>query len=321
MNPVSKRRLRVLIGAILTVVVCVIVGRTLVDQWDAIVAYDWQIKPLWLLASAIILWIDYVMLFHLWRLLLESVWGHRLSFPVTYRVSMLANLGKYIPGKVWTVAGVVYLLAEEDVPPGPALVSSALHQAFTLIPGAVFITYVLGVRIWGDFSVVAVTIGLAMGVLVLYPPIFRWCLNTGLRLIGRPTIDFKLSFVRAFTLFWVYIWAWVMYGASFWCMTLGLGLPAGPFWEVTAGYGAAYLVGFLALFAPGGLGVREGMLTVILAPYLPVGLAVAVAVVSRFWMTVVELAGLIPVAFGYGKRDQVPNPELQPSQKSAKDSP
>lgn len=297
-----RNTLRMVIGAILTAAVCFFVARSLVLQWDSIKAFDWTLRPWWLLLSAVLMWLDFVLLFQLWRIVLRSISGHELRFASAYRILTLSNLGKYIPGKIWTITGMVYLVGLEGVPPKPALVSSALHQAFTLIPGAVFATSVLGIGIWGDLSPVVVAAGMALGVLLLYPPIFRKLMNLGLRVFGREPIDFQLSFAKAFGLFWLYIAAWVLYGASFWCLNFGIGLPDSPFWPVSAAYCAAYIVGFVAIFAPGGLGVREGVLAVVLAPYLPTGLAAAVAVVSRFWMTLVELAGMVPVLFGYGKR-------------------
>ena len=60
---------------------------------------------------------------------------------------------------------------------------------------------------------------------------------------------------------------------------------------VVAAYAAAYAAGFLALLTPAGLGIREGVLVVALAPVLPAGPALVVALVSRLWMMLVELAG------------------------------
>lgn len=297
-----NKHFRTVIGALLTLIVCYFVYRAFSNQWAAARNHDWQLVPGWLALSAVIMLIDMALLFYLWTVLLKATSGRMLRFSAAYRISVLANLGKYIPGKVWTVAGMVYLLSDEDIPPQPALVSSALHQAFTLIPGAVFITAVLGTQVWGEASAIVVLAALTVGILALYPPMFRKLLNLGLSLFRRPPIDFDLSFTSAFLLFWAYIVAWIIYGSSFWCMTLGLGLPAGPFWPVTAAYGAAYLVGFLALFAPGGLGVREGVLAVVLTPYLPPGLSVVVAVASRLWMTIVELASLVPVLLGFGRK-------------------
>ena len=88
--------------------------------------------------------------------------------------------------------------------------------------------------------------------------------------------------------------------AVYWAVT---GLAFAPWWPastpwprptsrlVVAAYAAAYAAGFLALLTPAGLGVREGVLVVALAPVLPAGPALVVALVSRVWMMLVELAG------------------------------
>jgi hypothetical protein len=60
---------------------------------------------------------------------------------------------------------------------------------------------------------------------------------------------------------------------------------------VVAAYAAAYAVGFLSLLTPAGLGVREGVLVIALAPVLPAGPALVVALVSRVWTMLAELAG------------------------------
>ncbi|NOT08328.1 MAG: flippase-like domain-containing protein [Gemmatimonadales bacterium] len=300
MQPTTNRW-KVAVGIVLSGAIGYFVARSLYRQWGAIGAFDWRLRPGWLALSAALIWLDVVLLFELWRTLLRIVSGFSISFAKAYRVSMLANLGKYIPGKVWAVMGMAYLLRDEGVPVPAAMASSVLHQAFTIVPGAVFISLVLGAGVWGQLPAVAIAVGLCVCAVILYPPLFTRLLNWGLRLLRRPPLAFVLSFPAALGLFGAYVVAWVLYGAAFWCMTVGLGLPAGPFLPVTAAYGAAYLIGLLALFAPGGLGVREGILTLLLAPYLPAGLSPAVAVVSRLWMTLVELCGLIPVALGVGR--------------------
>ena len=44
------------------------------------------------------------------------------------------------------------------------------------------------------------------------------------------------------------------------------------------------------MFAPSGLGVREGVLALFLAPVMPNSVALVVSVATRLWLTVAELA-------------------------------
>ena len=50
----------------------------------------------------------------------------------------------------------------------------------------------------------------------------------------------------------------------------------------------AYQVGYLAMFSPGGLGVRELVLSTLLMPYLG-PLAAGVAVAARIWNILAEI--------------------------------
>jgi uncharacterized membrane protein YbhN (UPF0104 family) len=58
---------------------------------------------------------------------------------------------------------------------------------------------------------------------------------------------------------------------------------------VATSFPVAWIVGLLAFVAPGGLGVREGVLAALLSGLLPGGMAVVVALASRVWITAVEL--------------------------------
>jgi hypothetical protein len=85
---------------------------------------------------------------------------------------------------------------------------------------------------------------------------------------------------------------WAVTGLAFAALVASMyPLAAADIPLVVAAYAAAYAVGFLALLTPAGLGVREGVLVVALAPVLPAGPALVVALVSRLWMMLVEAAG------------------------------
>jgi uncharacterized membrane protein YbhN (UPF0104 family) len=85
---------------------------------------------------------------------------------------------------------------------------------------------------------------------------------------------------------------WAITGLAFAALVASMAsLAAADIPLVVAAYAAAYAAGFLALLTPAGLGIREGVLVVALAPVLPAGPALVVALVSRVWMMLVELAG------------------------------
>lgn len=83
-----------------------------------------------------------------------------------------------------------------------------------------------------------------------------------------------------------YVCTWVLFGASLMAVVAAIGdrgLSLGP---SAATFAVAWLFGFLVVFIPGGLGVREGVMTAILAPLLGADTSALVAVLSRvvWWM-------------------------------------
>ena len=286
------------------------IGRSIWTQWDQVTAHPWRLHAGWLLASAALAWVVFIWINQLWRILVGIVGGKPLGFVPAYRISALSNLGKYLPGKVWAMMGMVYLLRREGYVVTSALAATVLHQAYTVSAGLILLGSILGAEVWGRLPFVSIAVALALSAFVLYTPLFFGVLNWGLRLLKREPVQVELSFPKAFALLVAYACSWILYGLVFWCMLKGVGIDGGPFWHVVASFGAAYLIGFLALFAPGGLGVREGILAMLLTPHLGAGLAALVSVVARLWMTLNELLELTPVLGGlrqWLRRDDGPN--------------
>jgi hypothetical protein len=291
------RVIRVILAIILPTLLLFLVGRSIVRQWHDVRIDQWQWHAEWLLASLIVGWSDFFLINQLWRWVLVTITHQRLGVWRAYFISAISNLGKYLPGRVWAFVSMFYLLRRDGFNVADAVASTVLHQAFTVVSGAVFILVVLGPQVFGPMPIVSVALGLGLCVLVLYPPLFTWAINLGLRLMRRDPIVVHYPPSRGIVLFVMYIVGWIMYGATTWLMLRGLGLDSGPFWPVVAAFVAGYLLGFLAIFAPGGLGVREGVLTVLLTPHFGSGLAATIAVVSRIWMTLLEVIQLSPLMF------------------------
>lgn len=84
--------------------------------------------------------------------------------------------------------------------------------------------------------------------------------------------------------------SWLVYGVSLWVIAVAAGAPAGESLPLClAGVALAMTAGFLVVIAPSGIGVREAVLVVVLAPVLAAGPALGVALVLRAVFTVADL--------------------------------
>jgi hypothetical protein len=265
----------------------------------------WQ--PRWglLAASAVVLAAGYGFSSLLWGRMVRALGGPTLDGWTAVRVFMVANLGRYVPGKVLQIAGLAYLARRQGVPPTIATVAAVLGQGVALL-GATLVG--LGAffgpneawRIWGWAGLGVVVVFVALTSLRGPGAVLE---RVWLRLAGGPA-DGVPALRTGFGLRWTLLYAlnWTVYAAAFWLLFLGLeGWTT--FIRVGPAFAAAYVAGYVAVFAPAGLGIREVSLVAFLAPVLAPEPAAALAVVARLWTTGVELLPAALLALWHLKRD------------------
>jgi len=90
--------------------------------------------------------------------------------------------------------------------------------------------------------------------------------------------------------------AWLGYGLALLWLARGTIGETTMGWPLATGaFTASYLAGYLFLFAPGGIGVRESMLVLLLQPTIGLGQAIALAAASRLALTINELGVALPL--------------------------
>jgi hypothetical protein len=203
-------------------------------------------------------------------------------------------VGRYVPGKIWQIAGLVYLAKSQGVTGSVATAAAILGQLLSLVGAtlvglAAFLGGDEGVRQLGVWALAA---GVLLLALVSVPRLFRPALRLWFRLARQEAPGHMIP-GPLFGLKWTALYGvvWIVYGVAFWGLVRAFGLSH----DVTTigpAYAAAYVLGYVAIFAPAGIGVREGFIIVFLDPVLG-SASVAVAVISRVWTTLVEL---IPAA-------------------------
>ncbi|MCH7932358.1 MAG: flippase-like domain-containing protein [Gemmatimonadetes bacterium] len=264
-------------------------------------AGEFRPRPALLLASCAVLASGYLWSASLWGRLVRDLGGPRLPVWTSVRVFMVANLGRYVPGKVWQIAGLAYLAKREGVPPSVATGAAILGQGIALLGatlvgmGALFGANELWREIGWAGRVAGIGFVLAIIGAVVIPSVFRQIVAFWFRITrSDPPAD---GLKRGnFGLRWLilYVVNWGIYATAFWLLYLSFG-EWRTFWEVGPAFAAAYVAGYIAVFAPAGAGIREGILVVLLQPIMAREAAVVLAVIARLWTTVLELvpAGLL----------------------------
>ena len=267
------------------------VGRVVARNWEQFRSLNLhlEIHPGWLALAGLAVFLTYAIQVESWRRVLAG-WGQRLPFGPAARTWCLANMGRYVPGKVWSVAGLVFLAQRVGVPGSVATASAFANLALALGTG----TAVGAAATPAAVGVARLAAGLlvALGTLgVLVWPLAARQLGR-LMNAGWPLPPLPLSAVLAGGI--LMLLSWVTYGIAFWLLAQGL-LPRGslPIETAVGTFALGYILGMLALFAPGGVGVRELALVSLLTPVVGGGGALALSVGSRALLTLAEASAAL----------------------------
>jgi uncharacterized membrane protein YbhN (UPF0104 family) len=288
----------------LALVVLAAIARYLVREWDRLASRPWDVEWALLgLGSALVV-LAYSGFVLLWRHVVSSL-GGRLSVVDAHRVWYFGNLARYVPGKVLQLVGTAYLARAKGVSSVLTVGSVVVAQLFVIVAG-LFLTLVTlagaGLPLpGGSMAGLAVAASLA---LLLLTPLFDVAHRLGLRLAGRGEAHVHIPVRTRLALLLGYLAAWVVFGLGFALFVGAMADPApGSIPTLMGICTAGYLAGWAAVFVPGGLGVREGVYALLLAEVLPGPVAAAIAILSRLWLTAVELLIAALLALRYGLRD------------------
>lgn len=261
----------------------------------------WQPNVVMLILSTFMLVCMYLAHFMLWRSITTRLGGIRPSAKAGLRIFFLSSLGRYIPGKLWQIAGLAIFAQRTGLSPVAATAASLAGQFGFLTSGLVYLLILMP-----RFGGLAPASGLAaLGIVALAAGFAvrrygsqlarRW----GARFHDSLEMLKGVRFVDAVKWWLAYLLTWALLGASFVIFVYAF-VPLGreQIVHVAATIAAAYLFGYIMIFSVAGLGIREAAMLTLLKAVMPAPAALLVSVGSRLWFTAAELLplALIPLA-------------------------
>jgi len=241
--------------------------------------------------------------------------GQRPRFKTVMAAQLLGHLGKYVPGKAMVIVLRAGVLARDGVKPLQATLSVFLETFLMMAVGGT----VAGVVVWwlpvpGWISLLAIGISVVASLPTL-PPI--------LKIVAARLTRAKPGEMEAEIGWGLFVsgWAWsslswLLIGASF--TLLVTAIPSvEPLPDIkqlylvcTAAISLAVVIGFASLL-PGGAGIRELVVTTVLAVALGPTHGILAAIAARILFVVVE--GLVASAAWLWIRTGGQSPGREPS--------
>lgn len=268
-------------------------GIQVIEKWNAVSSYEWNLNPEFVALSILVHIMTFVLFSKAWCVLMRG-FGFNIPLKTAFKIGYIANLGRYVPGKVWPVVGMAYYLKKINVNLDVAVASWGIATILGIPPAflAGFITvYLYPQMIVGIFGSDAgaglsamIMMMIAISIFLIFVPSKTIAIyNSIIRVLKRRPIKFDLSRKVALSVYAWYFISWICYGSAF--IIFSRGMLSGAEIPLIAGIGSfilAYVIGYLAFFAPGGLGARELILTAVLTSFMGSG-AVGLVIAARLW--------------------------------------
>lgn len=232
------------------------------------------------------------------------------NYKVTFKDSLISMgisvFGKYIPGKFWMILGRSSHISEKyGYPIGTISSISFVAQLISIWVG--LIIGISGIIIYIDIPIwmMILSFSFVLFFLLFITPIFQKIILpkiVPIRILKKIIIeDISLKqFVKATPYFAI---SWVLYFFGFYYFSIGLIDDSFNF-VMAFTFPLAASFGILTFFAPGGLGVREGLLfALLIASGLSQNDATTISVTSRLWFLIGEtFIFILAVFLNWGKR-------------------
>lgn len=246
----------------------------------------------WLLVLCVALHVGFWLLATVfWGQTVRVVTRRTLLLRESFHQLTLVAIGKYIPGKIWGLLARGVALKDIGISTRSAIAAAIVEQWVMLLSAALVSGALLmamstnSVLAW--LGGVSVFVGLAGSYVFKYGSSqLQRLLTSNVNALDRDTIILTHgSYLRLIA---IHSLMWIILGAVLAAICFAFAIH--PFTvELFAALVLAntigFVVGFAAIFAPGGLGVREAVTTAVLLPYIPLEQAAILSISFRLWTT------------------------------------
>lgn len=276
-------------------------------NWSSLQDFKFIIRAHYLFLSLLLFLIGYFLETYIWQVCINKHIGRPLlNFAQSIAVVNSSGLLKYLPGRIWTYTAQVLWLKKYGISK-----SVILYVNLICILGSVIVSLYFGlIYIWWYTNLLSATVTaflfvvlvLANGAYIIW---HTQILNKFIIVAGkflkkeiRPLKNSRSLFVY---IQFIYFCGWLFLGLSAYFLATGVGLHIqySELFALLASTSLSWIVGYFAVVAPGGLGVREGMMLVMLREIVNPQVALIYPILSRIMYLVAEaLLGLVAFILG-----------------------
>jgi glycosyltransferase 2 family protein len=276
----------------------------LFKQLDQLQAHEWEVSMPGLIGSLFLGTIYFLIMALGWAFLLYNMAGIKKMAALTtfqaMRAWLLTIMSRYLPGNVWHIFSRMAFADKLNVGKAQILSSSTMEQGLAVI-GAMLIA-AFSLPFWPLAAIpqawlpnfILLTCLFLLGLALLHPrilgPIIRWAAFR----LHKPELNWNFEYKTIIKFVLIYALAAFFAGLALVAVMAGLGeFRATDMIFIIGSSALAWVVGYLSFITPSGLGVREGVLTALLALVYPLPIAIVASLLFRVVCTLGEFAAVL----------------------------
>ena len=225
--------------------------------------------------------------------------GYRFSFISGFIQSNIIIIGKYLPGKIWGLVSRGIDLKQNGINRKETILVSYVDQLLLLHAGV--IVGLVSIALAESFMLALIVLFVGIMSVLIIPKSHDLLARVMMKFItdlDMTKLKTILTVEKYSILITYYIVIWLAAGLIFASIYfVFFDFDSRLLLPLIAANAIGILAGFIAVFAPGGLGVREATSAGILIDYIPLEEAVFLVLIYRLWTVLTDITGGIS-AFG-----------------------
>ncbi len=291
----TRARLFTVLRIVLAVLVVAAVSTAVARNWAAVSADIDRIDGATFVLAAALAGLPPILTVLGWRVLLAEL-GSPLHVAPAGGIFFVGQLGKYVPGAVWGIVAQAEMGARLRIPRQRSAVVAFLSVALAAICGLIVGMAALPLLLSrGESAALGWTLLLTLPLLtvILWPRLLNWGIATVLRVLRRPPLEHQLSGRSVLTASACFVTAWLTSGLHVFVLARAVGGADDTgflLFACISGFALASSLSMFSVVLPAGVGVREGLLVLMLGPVITTSGATAVVVLSRFLTVSADVA-------------------------------
>lgn len=222
-----------------------------------------------------------------WRFMALSL-GASVSKKDSFSIWFFSEATRYIPGNIWSFISRAYLARQKLFSWNASVLISPIEIIMVLLATLLLSTYAL-INILEKFTVSYLINSILVAIFIFYFGYFilKKRFNKLLNILFTQSFNVKYLLISLS----IQILSWILYG-------LGTTVLISNFYEksfilIFSSSVLSWLIGYLSIITPMGLGVRESAFVYLTGQYIGVSHAIFIAILHRLVLIITELVNLI----------------------------